>query len=228
MPLTARALNRASLGRQLLLRRRKLGVVDAIHQVVALQAQEPASPYIALWNRLASFKPDDLSAAFADGAVVKATLMRITKHAVDVTDYAEFHEAMQPTLRAARLNDPRFKVAGLSNADADALVPHVLEFASTPRSNAEVEAWLDERLGVLPRPGVWWAMRTFGPFAHAQTGGPWSFGPRPAYVAAREQRRSGDPEASLRTLVLRFLEGFGPASVNDVAQFALVPRARAR
>lgn len=33
---------------------------------------------------------------------------------------------------------------------------------------------------------------------------------------------------SLQTLVERYLEGFGPASVADVAQFALVQRARAR
>ena len=104
----------------------------------------------------------------------------------------------------------------------------MLAFTATPRSNAEVEAWLDERLGVLPRPGVWWAMRTFGPFSHAPTGGPWSFGQRPAYVAAPVLPRGGDPEAALVTLIRRYLEGFGPASVADMARFALVVRARVR
>src|SRR5207247_7818759 len=84
--LTARQLNRATLGRQLLLRRKRLGVVEAARRVVALQAQEPASPYIALWNRLTDFDPADLDRAFADHAIVKATLMRITMHAVDRTD----------------------------------------------------------------------------------------------------------------------------------------------
>jgi hypothetical protein len=226
--LTGRQLNRATLGRQLLLRRESLDVLDAVHRVVALQAQEPASPYLALWNRLASFDPADLDRAFATHTVVKATLMRITLHAVDATDYAAFHEAMQQSLRASRLGDPRFTKAGLSIAEVAALVPEVLAFANAPRANADVEAWLDARLGVLPRPGVWWAMRTFGPFIHAPTGGPWSFGPRPKYVAAREQRRSDDPEASLRRLVLRYLEGFGPASAQDIAQFAMVQRSRAR
>ena len=228
MSLTARQLNRASLGRQLLLRRESLDVVQAAHRIVALQAQDAASPYIALWNRLAGFDPAHLDASFRDHVVMKATLMRITMHAVDATDYPAFHEAMQPTLRASRLGDPRFKVAGLSIAEVDALVPRLLDFAAQPRTNAEVEAWLDERLGVLPRPGVWWALRTFGPFAHAPTGGPWSFGPRPSYVAARDQHRSGDQGTSLQWLARRYLEGFGPASVQDVAQFAMVQRSRAR
>ena len=56
-PLTARQLNRATLARQLLLAREPLGVVDAVRRIVALQAQEAASPYIALWNRVAGFDP---------------------------------------------------------------------------------------------------------------------------------------------------------------------------
>jgi hypothetical protein len=63
MSLTARQLNRATLGRQLLLRREPLDVVDAVRRVVALQAQEPVSPYLALWNRVAAFDPIDLDAA---------------------------------------------------------------------------------------------------------------------------------------------------------------------
>ena len=66
MRLTARQLNRATLGRQLLLRREPLDVVDAVRRVVALQAQEPASPYLALWNRIAAFDPADLDGAFAE------------------------------------------------------------------------------------------------------------------------------------------------------------------
>ncbi|MEV1178993.1 crosslink repair DNA glycosylase YcaQ family protein [Nonomuraea sp. NPDC049784] len=82
MRLTARELNRATLTRQLLLGRQALDVVEAVRRLVALQAQHAASPYLALWNRLAEFDPADLDAAFADRKVVKATLLRITLHAV--------------------------------------------------------------------------------------------------------------------------------------------------
>ncbi len=107
MRLTARRLNRATLARQLLLRREPLEVAEAVRRVVALQAQEAASPYLALWNRLAPFDPARLDAAFAGHEVIKATLMRITLHAVTAADYPPFHRAMAESLRASRLSDRR-------------------------------------------------------------------------------------------------------------------------
>jgi hypothetical protein len=217
--LTDRQLNRATLGRQMLLRRESMGVVEAVHRVVALQAQEAASPYLALWNRLKKFDPGDLDAAFVDRTIVKSSLMRVTLHAIDAEEYPAFHDAMQPSLRGARLNDDRFKRTGLSGADADALMPEIRRFVARPRTNAEIEAWIDERLGVLPKPSVWWALRHYGPFVHAPTGGPWSFGPRPTYRAADENHRAGDSTASLPVLIRRYVEGFGPASATDMKQF---------
>ncbi len=218
---TARQLNRATLDRQLLLRREPLGVVEGVRRVVALQAQEAASPYIALWNRLSGFDPAGLDAAFAARDIVKATLMRITLHAVHVEDYAAFHTAMQPTLRAARLHDRRFTDTGLAAADADALLPELVEFAAQPRTAAECKELLDASR-------MWWALRTFAPLLHSPTGGSWSFGPRPSYVAAPPHQSTPDLDESARYLVRRYLEAFGPASANDVAQFVLFPRSRAR
>ncbi|HZD70219.1 MAG TPA: winged helix DNA-binding domain-containing protein [Actinomycetes bacterium] len=223
MRLTARRLNRATLGRQLLLRREPLEVVDAVRRVAALQAQEAVSPYIALWNRLASFDPADLDAAFAGHAVVKATLMRITLHAVHAEDYPAFHNAMLPILRASRLGDRRFTTSGLSITDADALLPHLLEFAAQPRTKAEVEDLLAARLGDrVPR--LWWALRTFAPLLHVPTGGPWSFDSRSWFVAAPTKLGPEAQQESVGWLVLRYLQAFGPASVQDVVQFTMLRR----
>jgi hypothetical protein len=221
--LSARGLNRATLARQLLLRRERLPVKEAVRRVVALQAQEPASPYIALWDRLVDFDPAELDSAFAEQEVVKASLLRITLHAVAATDYPAFHEVMQRTLRAARLDDQRFTREGVSVAEVEALLPDLLEFTATPRTNRDVERWIEARFGA-PKPRAWWALRHFGPFVHAGTGGPWTFGPRPTYVRAREVARPGDVQASARRLVRRFLEGFGPASAQDIAQFSTIYR----
>jgi len=220
--LSPRALNRSTLARQLLLEREALPVVDAVQRIVALQAQEPASPYVALWNRLRDFEPAALDAAFHAYAVVKAPLMRITLHAVTAEDHGPFRAAMRSTLRAARLNDRRFRATGLSADDADDLASHLATVARLPRRRGEIEALLAERLGAVPDRAVWWALRTVAPLVHAPTGGPWSFGRTPAFVAAPDGRVSREQEEATRQLVLRYLAAFGPASRRDVAQFALL------
>jgi hypothetical protein len=221
LTLALRRLNRATLARQLLLRRAPIGAVEAVRRVVALQAQEAPSPYLALWNRVDGFDAAELDRALGEQEVVKAQLFRITLHAVAADDYPAFHEAMQPTLRGARLYDRRFRSEGVSIEDTEALVPDLLAFAAEPRTNADVEAWLEARFEG-PKPRVWWALRQYGPFVHAPTGTAWAFGPRPAYVGAREVGRPDDPAASVRHLVRRYLEGFGPASLADVAQFTTI------
>ncbi|MGW7510430.1 winged helix DNA-binding domain-containing protein [Streptomyces massasporeus] len=230
MDITAQELNRATLGRQLLLGREAMEAGEAVRRVVALQAQHAASPYVALWNRLAGFAPAELDAAFSGREVVKATLMRITLHAVHADDYQVFREAMQQTLYASRLGY-RFAAAGLTPADGQALVPELLDFADRPRTAAEVQDWLAERVGEEKKAGAWWGLKAYAPLLHVPTGGPWSFGARSSFVAARTgpvpEGRETVAEA-LDHLVLRYLAGFGPASVADVAQFAMVPRAPVR
>ncbi len=221
--LTSGRLNRATLARQMLLQREPVTVVEAVRRVVALQAQSPASPYVALWNRVAGFDPADLDAAYADHSVVKASLMRITLHTVADDDYPTFQHAMVSSLRAARLHDDRFKSSGLTIDDADGVVPDVLEHTAEPRTNAEMDVWLAARFG-SPVPRLWWALRHFAPVVHAPSGAPWTHGERAAYVTARSRPPGGDPAGSVQRLVRRYLEGFGPATVTDIAQFTLLRR----
>jgi hypothetical protein len=228
--ITARGLNRATLERQMLLRREAFGVTDAMRRLVALQAQATPSPYLALWNRLAGFDLADLDAAFASGEMVKATLMRATLHAIHGDDYHIFREAMEPSLRSVR-PDNRFPSSEITSADVDALIPELLDHAAQARTSAEIEGWMMGRLGDPPEPSAWRRFRAYAPLVHAPTGGPWSFGVRPSYVAAHRRPSLGNSEASataLQTLVLRYLEGFGPASMADVAQFSLISRSLAK
>lgn len=223
-------LNRATLARQLLLERAPLTVPDAVRRVYGMQAQHAASPYLALWNRVADFDPAEADRAFTDATVVKASLMRITLHAVHAEDLPATWTALQPTLRSARLGDRRFTQTGLTIAQADQLIPELLPHLDQPRSGAELEERIAEVSGVAGK-WVWWALRTYGPFRHAPVGPPWSFGWRPVFVASGLPPTPYDPEASdlaLRHLVRRYLAAFGPASIADVAQFALVQRARVR
>jgi hypothetical protein len=221
--LSARQLNRATLDRQMLLRRESANVADAVRRVVALQAQQPASPYLALWSRLADFDPAALATAFVERTLVKATLMRLTLHVVHADDYPYFHAAMLPNLRGPRLGDRRFTASGLSVAEADALLPHLASFTGQPRTGAEVEEMLGARLGERKQ-GLWWALRTYAPLHHAPTGGPWSFKAPSSYLAAATTLGAESRSESVQWLILRYLAAFGPASVPDIAQFTILRR----
>lgn len=222
MPVSAHQLNRATLDRQMLLHRQKVDVVEAVRRTTALQAQEPASPYIALWNRVRDFDPGDMDHAFVERSLLKAPLMRIALHAVTAVDYPSFQRAMLRTLRASRLNDRRFESTGLSIDEADQLVPPLIEFIAEPRDRGEIETRLAELLGREPDKHVFWALRTFAPLVHAPTGGPWSFRVgSPSYQAAPHDVEGDAAEVSLQQLIERYLEGFGPASAADFAQFAM-------
>jgi hypothetical protein len=236
--ITERSLNRSTLARQLLLEREPVGVEDAVRRVVALQAQQPASPYVALWNRVAGFAAGELDAALAGYRVVRSTLMRITLHAVHVDDYAAFRAAVEPTVRGARLRDPRFRASGLTEADADGLLPELLARAEAAGSSAELGEWVARRAGGegALTPTAWRMLRQYAPLWHAPVAGaPWSYvsDSRQRFVAADASRRPDlrDPAAvaeGLKVLVRRYLEGFGPASVADMARFGLVQQGRIR
>ncbi|MFG2834617.1 winged helix DNA-binding domain-containing protein [Streptomyces zaomyceticus] len=232
MGITARGLNRSTLARQLLLDRETIGVEDTVRRVVALQAQQPGSPYVALWNRVVDFDPAALDKAVESYALVRSTLMRLTLHMVHAEDYRAFREGMEPTLRGSRLHDPRYKAAGFTAADADALLPELLEYAGEARTGALMRERLEAARGGPVEAVVWRMMRQYAPLWHAPTGPPWSFGAAQSFVTASAPLPVlGDPEAAtagLAVLIRRYLEGFGPASVADMAQFTLAPRGKVR
>ena len=88
--LSLRALNRATLDRQLLLRRHPLTARQAVRHLAGLQGQAPLAPYVGLWTRLSGFTPDGLSQLLTARTVVRAAVMRGTVHVVDAADFAVF------------------------------------------------------------------------------------------------------------------------------------------
>ncbi len=223
-------LSRATLARQRLLRRERLDPVDAAAAVGGLQAQEPASPYLALWSRLEAFDADAMTAAFADRSLVKAGLMRATLHAVPADDYLRLRPAVDPVFEASSrlLRGARPDAVRLARLRAE-----IERLAATPRPNSELRDRLAELEGVddpEARDALWWWVRRTTPLLQAPTGGPWSFGRRPSMVAPEAWigRPFGSEADGLVLLLRRYLAALGPATVADATSWSGVSAARLR
>ncbi len=94
--MTTRALNRATLARQMLLRRADVPVTTAVERLVGLQSQSPTAPYVGLWSRVEGFDPDDLSQLLLDRRVVRSSLQRGTVHLVTAEDCLTLRPLLQP------------------------------------------------------------------------------------------------------------------------------------
>jgi winged helix DNA-binding protein len=217
--LSGRRLGRATLARQSLLDASNADVVAALEAIGGLQAQEPASPYIALWARLAGFEPGTLDRALAERRLVKGTLMRRTVHIVSAADYRALWSATQGPLERSRRTDRRDVP---NSTEVRALRAFGGDFASEPRSLPELRDAIGERDGRSADERVWW-LRRVHPLVHVPDDVPWSFGRRPLLVDADAWLGPGespDPIGAMELLVRRYLGAFGPATIADIARWA--------
>jgi Winged helix DNA-binding domain len=99
--LSLRDLNRATLDRQLLLRRPAMPARQAIEHLGGLQAQAPLAPYVGLWTRLAGFRHQELQDLVTERRVVRAHLLRNTVHLLTAEDFLAFRPLFQPVTERA-------------------------------------------------------------------------------------------------------------------------------
>ncbi len=191
-------------------------------QVFAIQAQEPASPHLAMWARVAEFDAEGFDRALDDGSLVKCSAMRLTLHLLSAADHPAIRAAMLPTLRAAGLRDRRFTETGLDDDAADRFALRLADAARTePIGRAEIDTLLEDLVGEAPPPGLWRALRYIAPLRHAaDPAKPWRFARTPRFLAA-EAAEVAHADGVV-TLVERYLAGFGPATRRDIAQFTLL------
>ncbi|NUT46192.1 MAG: winged helix DNA-binding domain-containing protein, partial [Saccharothrix sp.] len=149
--LDTRALNRATLARQLLLARADLPVADAVAHLCGLQAQEPQEPFIGLWSRLRAFDPAALDDLVTGRRVVRTHLMRRTIHLVAADDALAWRSRHAGMLRQRVLGVYRREFDGV---DLDELAAEARALlVDEPRSMAEVgRALAARRPSAGPRP----------------------------------------------------------------------------
>lgn len=214
--LGARALNRALLERQLLLRRSKMSAADAIEWLVGMQAQIPGDPYIALWSRLETFHTDDLSRLINDREAVRMGLMRATIHLVTARDALSLRPVLQPALERTFKSGTPFgrRLIGVD-------LPRLLKLGralvdESPRTTAELRPVLQKRWPKRDRDSLVMAMSYLLPLVQVTPRGIWgaSAQPRRTTLEAWLGRPLGQ-DRSPDAMVLRYLAAFGPATAAD-------------
>ncbi|WP_395571751.1 winged helix DNA-binding domain-containing protein [Streptomyces sp. BK79] len=221
--LDARALNRATLARQLLLDRADVPVLDAVAHLGGMQAQEPQEPFVGLWSRLRSFHPAALCDLLTERHLVRTHLMRRTVHLVTADDLLAWRARHDAMLRGRVLGVYRQELDGV-DLDELAAAGRAVLADGEPRSMSELARAVADR---WPRPGP----RALGemlvaaliPMVQLPPRGLWRTraGVRNLPVASWLGREVDPPapdgsDAVGAALVRRYLAAFGPAASADL------------
>ncbi|HEY9376652.1 MAG TPA: winged helix DNA-binding domain-containing protein [Jiangellaceae bacterium] len=219
--LSNRALNRATLARQLLLQRAAMNPVDAVTHLVGLQAQNPLDPYLALWSRLADFDPEALGRLIEKRELVRIVVMRSTIHLVTADDAVFLRPVMQPVIDAEMTRHSEYapQLRGVDMAPVLELAHPLL--SETPMPQHKLRAVLAEKFPQLPTAAITYACRNYLPLVQIPPRGVWgkklqvTSTPLDSWLG-----RSLRTDATIDQAVLRYLAAFGPALVADAAAWS--------
>jgi hypothetical protein len=227
MRLSATALGRATLARQLLLEPADRDTIDVITHLVGLQAQAQSPPYYGLWSRLRTFAPEQLSELIVTRQVVRLALMRSTVHLATAADARTIRPILQPalvrmfkpTMSARMLAAAGIDLADLGRAGRDTLRAEPLTFKEL--GDRLHQRWPDVAGSVLadgvrtaialvqvPPRGLWGAGGTLRLAALDN----WA----PAAADLSDTASPPVPDGAVQRLIVRYLTAFGPASVADI------------
>ncbi|MCX4765880.1 winged helix DNA-binding domain-containing protein [Streptomyces sp. NBC_01275] len=222
--LGTRALNRATLDRQLLLRPSGLSPKAAVEHLLGLQAQNVKPPYYALAARLDGFVPEELSALMADREVVRIVTMRSTIH----THTADDCLTLRPLVQPARDRELTYFRKGLAGVDLDRLAALARDLVEAgPRTMKQLREALAEEWPDADPQSLAVAARCRLPLVQVTPRGLWGRSGQVALTTAEHWLgRPAEPAPTPDAVVLRYLAAFGPASVKDMQTWAGLTRLR--
>jgi Winged helix DNA-binding domain len=210
-----RALNRATLQRQMLLQRVELTAEEAIKRLVGMQGQAPDAPYVGLWSRLEGFHTEELATLITGRRAVRATVMRGTVHLVTAADFAALRPVVQPMLERLFARSPFAR--NLRGLDLDALLAEAIPLVEEkPRTRAELARALVERRSGTDGLSLAYAVTYLVPLVQVPPRGIWGSRGQATWMSAERWLGRALERPDVEGLLLRYLGAFGPATVADM------------
>lgn len=219
--LSLRALNRATLARQMLLERRKLSATQAVERLAGLQAQAPNPPYIGLWSRIEGFRREQLTEALRKRRIVRMSTLRATLHLMTAQDALAWRPLLEPVHQRGLLGSSHKKeLEGLDRAAVIAAGRALL--GEQPRTSAELGQALGLQWKGREAASLAALIRNNLPLVHLPPAGTWN-SRQNAVLQPLGDWLAEAVEAAPATqddLLLRYLAAFGPATLADAGAWS--------
>lgn len=214
--LSPRTLNRTLLARQHLLERTLADPIAVMEGMGGIQMQYAPAGYIGLWSRTLDFTRPMLTQALEERRAIQGTMLRATIHTVSAADY---WPTMAGVRRANREWYARVQSREIGSTDMAAVARAMREeLANGPMRMGELTRRIAER-GFPERATAWAA--TWVDMVRVPPSGTWER--RADLYALAEQwlppTHDVSEDEGIQHLIGRYLGGFGPAPMADIANW---------
>ncbi|SEF33906.1 winged helix DNA-binding domain-containing protein [Variovorax sp. NFACC27] len=219
--LSLRALNRATLARQMLLERRRLTATQAVERLAGLQAQAPNPPYVGLWSRIEGFRREQLTEALRKRRIVRMSTLRATLHLMTAQDALAWRPLLEPVHQRGLLSSNHKKeLEGLDRAAVVAAGRALLD--EKPRTGAELGQALGLQWTGREPASLAALIRNNLPLVHLPPAGTWNSHQNAVLQPLGDWlgEAADAPPATQDDLLLRYLAAFGPATLADAGAWS--------
>jgi Winged helix DNA-binding domain len=206
-----------------LLSRERVPALEMVEQLVGMQAQVPADPYVGLWSRIEGFGTEDLRSLLESRRAVRAQLIRSTIHLVSARDCLALQPLVAPVL--ARTFKSPFE-ARLGGAPLGEVVAAGRELLSQqPRTRAELAQLLAPCWPHAEPTALVHAVTFHLPLVQTTPRGLWGESGAARWALTEDWLgESLSRDAAVDDFVLRYLRAFGPATVADIRTWSGLTR----
>ena len=210
---------------------REAGLRDVVNTLCGLHAQNSLTPYLSLWNRIRCFKSELLDTAlYKEKSLVKTWCMRGTLHIIQSQDLPIYHNALKRMWfehHGRYMRPPEWPSIEQRQR---VIYPQISKaLAEGPLTRKQLSSALRQKLGDLAQPyprlfSGWGGILKDTAYSGLTVcgtpcGKETCFARTDLWLPRVNLAEIGEEQAK-EQLLLRYLEGYGPASLQDFSYWS--------